>query len=254
MGYEGLMRKRTDDYFNEGEALFYKSSRFTIVESNTYSMAELANKEVDEGVDPSQQEAIKGYLNRPDVMVLVKLQCNRTGQILTVGNIHVHWGRIRVEDVKCIQIACAIKEVVNKAGSDMNPHIICGDFNSEVTSPGYQLCTERYLSDACIQQLQSLENLQFQDGSKSSLINTLWRAFQHTSSSMKSAYKAAQGREPHLTTFRKAVDYVFFSSNCLDNVGVLEVAPEEAITQTGGIPDQMFPSDHVSIKAAFSFR
>ncbi|XP_062599170.1 uncharacterized protein LOC134260634, partial [Saccostrea cucullata] len=103
MGYEGRMRKRTDDYFNEGEALFYKSSRFTIVESNTYSMAELANKEVDDGVDPSQQEAIKGYLNRPDVMVLVKLQCNRTGQILTVGNIHVHWGRIKVEDVKCIQ-------------------------------------------------------------------------------------------------------------------------------------------------------
>ncbi|XP_062578492.1 uncharacterized protein LOC134240412 [Saccostrea cucullata] len=140
----------------------------------------------------------------------------------------------------------------------MNPHIICGDFNSEVTSPGYQLCTEGYLSDACIQQLQSLENLQFQDGSKSSLINTLWRAFQHTSSSMKSAYKAAQGREPRLTSFQKlmraAVDYIFFSSNCLDNVGVLEVAPEEAITQTGGIPDQIFPSDHVSIKATFSFR
>lgn len=65
------------------------------------------------------------------------------------------------------QIASAIKEVVSKAGGDLTPHILCGDFNSEVTSPGYQLCTEGYLSDACIQQLQSLENLQFQDGTVS---------------------------------------------------------------------------------------
>ena len=62
------------------------------------------------------------------------------------------------------QIASAIKEVVSKAGSDLTPHILCGDFNSEVTSPGYQLCKEGYLSDSCIQQLQSLENLQFPDG------------------------------------------------------------------------------------------
>lgn len=66
-----------------------------------------------------------------------------------------------------LQIASAIKEVVSKAGGDLTPHILCGDFNSEVTSPGYQLCTEGYLSDACIQQLQSLENLQFQDGTVS---------------------------------------------------------------------------------------
>lgn len=44
MGYDGLMKKRTDDYCNEGEAIFYKTSRFTRVEFNTYSMADLAFK------------------------------------------------------------------------------------------------------------------------------------------------------------------------------------------------------------------
>lgn len=53
---------------------------------------------------------------------------------------------------------------------------------------------------------------------------------------------------------KAAVDYVFFSSNCLDNVGVLGLPSDEAITQTGGIPNEVFPSDHVSIKAVFSFR
>lgn len=33
---------------------------------------------------------------------------------------------------------------------------------------------------------------------KSSLINTLWRAFQHTSSSMKSAYNTAQVSQPSM--------------------------------------------------------
>lgn len=67
-----------------------------------------------------------------------------------------------------------------------------------------------------------------------------------------------QGKEPKLTSYhtsmKAAVDYVFFSSNCLDNVGVLALPPEGAITQTGGIPNEIFPSDHVSIKAVFSFR
>ena len=44
MGYEGLMKKRTDDYSNEGEATFFRTSRFTVVDRQSYSMAELANK------------------------------------------------------------------------------------------------------------------------------------------------------------------------------------------------------------------
>ena len=54
---------------------------------------------------------------------------------------------------------------MNLAGSETNPHVLCGDFNSEVTSPGYQLVLEGYLSDSMIDQLQSLANLQLPDGS-----------------------------------------------------------------------------------------
>lgn len=44
MGYDGLWKKRTNELYDEGEATFYKTSRFTVVESNTYSLADLANK------------------------------------------------------------------------------------------------------------------------------------------------------------------------------------------------------------------
>ena len=62
-------------------------------------------QEMNDGLDPMQKEGIRSYLNRPDVMVLVKLRCNVTGQILTVGNIHVHWGKMKVPDVQCIQVS-----------------------------------------------------------------------------------------------------------------------------------------------------
>ena len=59
---------------------------------------------------------------------------------------------------------CAIRELVRQAGSDSNPRILCGDFNSTVTSAGYQLATEGYFNDDVLKQLQALENLNMPDG------------------------------------------------------------------------------------------
>lgn len=69
-------------------------------------------QEMDDGLDPTQKEAIQGYLDRPDVMVLVKLRCNSTGQIVTVGNIHVHWGQMKLPDVQCIQVSGTLSTIV----------------------------------------------------------------------------------------------------------------------------------------------
>ncbi|KAK3097801.1 hypothetical protein FSP39_013307 [Pinctada imbricata] len=260
IGYEGIMMKRTDDYYDEGEASFYKTSRFTPIQTQTYSLKQLAieNELLGQGLDEGLEDSLAKYLDRPDILIITQLRCNNTQNIITIGNIHVHWGKMEVPDVQCVQIASAIKEVVTKAGSDGHPHILCGDFNSEVTSPGYQLCTEGYLSDAMIQYLQNMENLQLSDGNKTSLVNHLWRAFQHTSSGLKSAYAVAEKSEPVVTSYNRvmkaAVDYIFYSANCMDNVGVLQVSPESAICATGGIPDSVFPSDHVSVMAKFSFK
>lgn len=65
------------------------------------------------------------------------------------------------------QVACAIKEVVGMAGSD-GAHIICGDFNSEWSSPVYQLVLDGYLSDSSIQTLQAVQRLELNDGAVSS--------------------------------------------------------------------------------------
>ncbi|KAJ8315192.1 hypothetical protein KUTeg_007342 [Tegillarca granosa] len=239
LGYDSLFMKRTDDYFAEGEATFFKTSRFTLVSSSSHSLAELAEKDLAEtGLDDSVKASVRKYLNRPDVLVITKLQCNNTGNIVT--------------------IASAIKEVVKTAGSDMSPHILCGDFNSKEASPAYQLTTEGYLGDEMLQTLQNLTNVEMEDGSKAALVNHLWGAFQHTSTNLKSAYFVTMGCEPDITSYNEVmcatVDYQFYSMGCLDNVGVLETAAEDEVMKTGGIPNKIFPSDHISLKATYSFK
>ncbi|XP_033740793.1 muscle M-line assembly protein unc-89-like [Pecten maximus] len=257
LGYEGVMKKRTQDYFDEGEATFYRTSRFSVVNTQTYSLADLAEQELEDGgVSDEVKVSIRKYLDLPDVLVLTKLRCNTTGNLLCVGNIHVQWGKMEIPDAQCIQIVCAIKELAKQGGSDCHAQILCGDFNSEETSPGYKLAMEGYITDEVLKQLQALENLEMPDSSKAALVNHLWRAFQHTSD-LRSAYQSAQGCEPSVTSYNRvmlaAVDYIFYCGSNLHNVGVLETAKEGNIKATGGIPDRLFPSDHVSIKAVFAF-
>jgi len=50
----------------------------------------------------------------------------------------------------------------------------------------------------------------------------------------------------------QAVDYIWFSSVSLDVLGVLKVVDPQLIEP--GLPTDVFPSDHVSIKAGFAFK
>lgn len=44
MGYEGLWKKRINEFYDEGEVIFYKTSRFIVVESNIYFLVDFVNK------------------------------------------------------------------------------------------------------------------------------------------------------------------------------------------------------------------
>ncbi|BFZ09921.1 hypothetical protein BsWGS_12960 [Bradybaena similaris] len=257
-GYEGYFIKRTKEYWDEGEATFVKTSKFDVKSHQSTSLAELAFREVDDsGLNEDISRAAKKYLDRADVILLTELNCKKTGKAVNVCNIHVVYD-LKAIDVQCIQVACAIKQLVAKAGSDLHPHIICGDFNSEVTSPAYQLAKDGYLSDDHIQKLQSLQNLDVADGSSRSLIHHMWRAFQHTSSNLKSAYELTLGKEPPVTSFTKVthatLDYIFYSAVSLDAVGVLETLDLPVVDATGGLPSDSIPSDHLSLKTVFRLK
>ncbi|CAG5115137.1 unnamed protein product [Candidula unifasciata] len=256
-GYEGHLIKRTKEYWDEGEATFVKTSKFDLVSNESASLADLAFKKVEScGLSAEVTSAAKKYLDRADVILLTELRCKKTGKTLTVCNIHVVYDP-KAPDVQCIQVALAVNQLVTKAGSDQNPHIICGDFNADASSPAYQLARDGYLSDDHIRKLQALQALSNTDGSSQALIHHLWAAFQHTSSTLKNAYEQTLGKEPPVTVYTKegrSADHIFFSSASIDNVGVLETLDLEVLQASGGLPSKSIPSDHVSIKAGFRLK
>ncbi|KAL8611335.1 hypothetical protein ACOMHN_014390 [Nucella lapillus] len=254
LGYDGLIKRRTQEYFHEGEATFYKCSVFDLESSKAVSLTEVAHKEVEiAGLASDVASAIYKYLDRADVVLITRLRCKATGKVVTVGNIHVVWD-MKSPDVQCIQAACAVKEVVGTSGSE-GAHIVCGDFNAEWSSPVYQLVLDGYLSDSSIHALQSIQRLELNDGAKS-LVNHLWRAFQHTSSNMKSAYSTVTKSEAEVTCYpsnQKTVDYTFYSASSLVPVGVLKTVDAPVVNATPGLPTKHFPSDHLALKTVMAF-
>ena len=43
-GYDGFHKKRTEEFYDEGEATFYKTARFGLVDVSTYRVADLVEK------------------------------------------------------------------------------------------------------------------------------------------------------------------------------------------------------------------
>lgn len=44
LGYEGFHKKRTENFYDEGEATFYKTARFTLVGVTQHRVADLVEK------------------------------------------------------------------------------------------------------------------------------------------------------------------------------------------------------------------
>ena len=65
-----------------------------------------------DGMDPSIQAAVREYMNRSDVLVVARLQCKQTGLEVTVGNIHVTWGEMKVPDVQSLQVIRTFRHII----------------------------------------------------------------------------------------------------------------------------------------------
>ena len=58
----------------------------------------------------------------------------------------------------------AVKELVTMAGGVLQPHLICGDFNSPPLTSAYHVVTEGYLDDRSMAALQTLTKVMLPDG------------------------------------------------------------------------------------------
>ena len=49
------------------------------------------------------------------------------------------------------------------------------------------------------------------------------------------------------------MDYILYCDVSLVPVGVLKTVDEDVVTACGGLPNEGFPSDHLSLKAVMAF-
>lgn len=257
-GYSGLFQRREGEYHDEGEATFFRSSRFTLVESLSCSLGEITKQEVQfraEGLDDWAKQSITEAVSDPGVVLITRLRAE-DGACVTVANTHLVWKAEGKHDVHCVQVAQLISRLIALAGGSDKPFILCGDFNSTPDTPVYQVTRDGYPSDSSLSHLQELKTIKSPQGEELSMVNLWWDGFKHTANSLNSAYFTCLDHEPMSSVYPHnaavlPVDYIWYSDKGLQLDGVLSPVNEQVIR--AGIPSKHLPSDHVSLKATFSF-
>lgn len=249
LGYDGFFVKRVGERYPEGEATFFKCSRFTLLQNSSVSYADLIEEEISRSShSPEVQDALRSYLKREAILAIARLRCNVSGCELVVGNTHITWAS-SCPDIQCIQMALAVSQVLKFADGGSVPFVIAGDFNSSPSAPSYQLVQDGHLHEQNAGRLLAVCNVDCPDR-KAAAFDLLRDVFCHPGTGIKSTYAHVQGSEPAVTTWNvlmyDSVDYLWFSR--LDAVGIWKVP---SLTQC--IPTAAIPSDHLSLKAEYSF-
>lgn len=131
--------------------------------------------------------------------------------------------------------------------------VLAGDFNSTPNTLVYKLIAEGAVppESPCLQLKGFYESV----------------PYQHPRHDLKlgSAYHTAMGKEPEFTNyvqgsdnnpdhFHDCLDYVFFSEEKIECLGVLSPLKESAVQMEFALPNTVFPSDHIPIQALLQFK
>jgi CCR4-NOT transcription complex subunit 6 len=261
LGYQGLFIPRNTTLYCEGEATFYRTSRFSFEESSGIVLQELIDKAVDTSTafNDATKSLLKDALSTFAVAMLIRLKSVSNEQdVVTIGNIHVAYDKLVRPDRRCVQLMEAMKQLVQLAGRPDRPHVLCGDFNSCPDTAPYQLMADGFLNENSMNELQGLNVVELPDGKKDSVVSLFPQGFNSSSSSfMKSSYKTVAKVEPLTSRFAfdgklRTVDYIWYSSLSLDVASVVDVVDPSLIEP--GVPSAIFPSDHLSLKSTFVFK
>jgi len=263
-GYEGVYKQKTRQSMGlagkvDGCALFWRRSKFHLVESYSIEFNELAQRQATQvmGINPRSEDGIN-FLNRlskDNVAQLVVLElanpqlATRTNRDpinqVCIANTHLYSNK-EFPDVKLWQAWQLLQELENfmvNRGANL-PLMICGDFNSSPDSAVYGLLMQQTVhpghpdvnvntGDDCPNVLPDAMNIT--------------HSFQ-----LGSAYQSVLGEEPQQTNytlnFKGVLDYMCYSVQTLRPISASPV-PDESILKRHGeaLPSTEFSSDHIML-------
>ena len=263
-GYEGVYKQKTRQSMGlagkvDGCALFWRRSKFHLVESYSIEFNELAQRQATQvmGLNPRSEEGMN-FLNRlskDNIAQLVVLElanpqlATRTNRDpinqVCIANTHLYSNK-EFPDVKLWQAWQLLQELENFAmtrGSSL-PLMICGDFNSSPDSAVYDLLMQQNVHPG-----HPDVNVVTGDDCP----NVLPDAINITHSfHLGSAYQSVLGEEPQQTNytlnFKGVLDYICYSRQTLRPLSVSPVPDESILTRHGdALPSTEFSSDHIML-------
>ncbi|KAI0081942.1 hypothetical protein K474DRAFT_1655835 [Panus rudis PR-1116 ss-1] len=264
-----------DRRFVDGCAIFFKRSKFTLVEKQLVEYSTIALQRSD---FKKTDDMFNRVLGKDHIAVVCLFENKETGSRVIVANTHVHWDP-QFSDVKLVQAALLVEEVEkvasnfakypprpmpnNSAASTPNgtsagekngssrpppiysdgskiPVIVCGDFNSIPESGLYEFMSTGYIPPNHPEWMSHLYGKYTSEGLRHRL-------------GLKSAYSVAG--EDALTNytpgFKGQIDYIWFSTANLAVNSVLGEVDRSYLDKVVGFPNAHFPSDHLCIAAEF---
>lgn len=261
-GFEGVFKQKTRQSMGltgkvDGCALFWRRTKFHLVESYSIEFNELAQRQVTTvmGLNPRSEEgaAMLNKLSKDNVAQLVVLELAQpslssrpgrdVGQVC-IANTHLYSNK-DCPDVKLWQTLHLLQELetfVLARGTGL-PLMICGDFNSTPESAVYDL-----LSRQAVHPGHPDVNL---GGDDSSGPNVLPDAMSITHSHvLGSVYSAVMGEEPRFTNFtaqfKGVLDYMWYSTGSLRPLSAAPIPDEATLTRHGdALPSTQYSSDHI---------
>jgi len=263
VGYEGVYKQKTRQSMGlagkvDGCALFWKRSKFHLVESYSIEFNELAQRQCAQvlGMNPRSEEGAS-YLNRlskDNIAQLVVLElaqptlATRSNREpinqVCIANTHLYSNK-DFPDVKLWQTWQLLQELetfVMSRGTNL-PLMICGDFNSTPDTAVYDL-----LSRQAVHPGHPDVNLNNDDGSTANILPdpmSITHSFQ-----LGSVYHTVMGDEPaftnYTTQFKGVLDYMWYSAQNLRPLSASPIPDEELLTRHGiALPSTQFSSDHI---------
>lgn len=262
----------------DGCAIFYKNSKWILLDKQ---LIDFANTAINRPDMKGEHDIFNRVMPRDDIGVVAFLENRATGTRLIVGNVHVFWNPA-FTDVKTVQVAILMEQITKFAqkwakypactdkvmfrftngdgeeGTEVPdttqepgpsqeysdgaqiPLLLCGDFNSIPHSGIYDLIAQGNLSNSHV----DLGSRKYGNFTRDGISHPF---------SLKSSYApiGEMSFTNYVPHFVGVLDYIWYSTNTLQVVGLLGDVDKEYLQRVPGFPNYHFPSDHLALYAQY---
>ncbi|KAK8399754.1 hypothetical protein O3P69_003646 [Scylla paramamosain] len=292
-GYDGIFSPKSrakhmsenERKFVDGCAIFWRTSKFTLIKERLIEFNQLAMANHDGSEDMLNRVMTKDNIGLAALLETkeaawenceVPMDKSQMSQAVLVCTAHIHWDP-EFCDVKLIQtimlmseIRQIVSEIVEESqhrsrpGRKIDPNsiqlLLCGDLNSLPDSGVVEFLTKGTVSmdhedfkgfgyKTCLQKIAMTKN-------NNSLVNTAANCYTH-SFRLSAAYDFSIMAYTNYTyDFKGIIDYIFHSADTMSALGVLGPIDPDWFrdNKVMGCPHPHIPSDHFSLLVQLEMR